>query len=96
MRRAARADTTQAAIIDALKRVGVSVEVIGKPVDLILCCRGITSLMECKTPRPTSVGGAHGLTKDQVEFIARWPGQIFVASTPEEAVRMVLGERAMA
>ena len=96
MRRAARTDSTQAAIIDALKRVGVAVEIIGKPVDLLLCCRGETSLMECKNPERTSEDPDSRLTKAQVEFIDRWPGKIHLARTPEEAVRLVLGEKVMA
>jgi hypothetical protein len=96
MRRAARTDATQAAIIEALKRAGVSVEVIGKPVDLLICCRGVTALMECKSMRPTSEGGSNGLTKDQVEFIARWPGTVHIVRSPEQAVRAAVGEKAMA
>lgn len=96
MRRAARADKNQAAIVDALKRVGVSVEVIGKPVDLLLCCRGETSLMEVKNPERTSDDPESRWTKAQVEFIARWPGKVHVARTPEEAVRLALGEEVMA
>ncbi len=92
MRRAARTDGNQQAIIDRLKSCGVSVEVIGKPVDLLICCRGETSLMECKSPRPTSEGGSHGLTKDQVEFIARWPGAVHIVASPDEAVRAVMPE----
>lgn len=89
MRHALKIDENQPEIIKALKAAGVQVEVIGKPVDLLLCCRGETSLMEVK--------GADGrFTKDQVEFMARWPGKIHVARTPEEAVAMVLGKEAMA
>lgn len=91
MRRAAKVDDNQGAIVDALRRVGIQVEVIGKPVDLLLCCRGETSLMEVKNPE-----GKDEYTKAQVEFIARWPGKIHVARTPEEAVRQVIGEIAMA
>lgn len=86
MRRAARVDNNQAAIVDALKRVGVSVEIIGKPVDLLICCRGVTALMEIKNP-----DRSEEWTKDQVEFIARWPGTIHVARSPEEAVRLAIG-----
>jgi hypothetical protein len=91
MRRAAKVDANQSAVIAALKAACVSVEVVGKPVDLLLCCRGVTSLMEVKNP-----DGKDQLTKDQVEFIARWPGQVHIARTPEEAVRMVLGAEVMA
>jgi hypothetical protein len=50
--------------------------------------------MECKTP--ASEGGRDRLTKEQVDFIARWPGTVHVVRSPEEAVRVAVGERAMA
>jgi hypothetical protein len=91
MRRAARVDNNQQSIVDALKRVGVSVEIIGKPVDLLICCRGETALLEVKNP-----DGGDRLTKDQIEFIARWPGKIHIAHSVDEALRLVLGAEAMA
>jgi hypothetical protein len=48
MRKAARVDDNQGVIVDALRRAGISVEIIGKPVDLLICCRGETSVMEIK------------------------------------------------
>jgi hypothetical protein len=36
------------------------------------------------------------LTKDQVDFIARWPGKVHIAHSPEEAVAAVIGKEAMA
>ena len=90
MRRAARKDDNQGAVVEALKRVGVSVEVIGRPVDLLICCRGVTSVMEVKNEE-----GRDRLTADQVRFIERWPGKVHVVRTPEEAVRAAIGEEAM-
>lgn len=87
MRRAAKTDHTQAAIVDALRKIGVSVEYIKKPVDLLVCHWGVTSLMEIKNR-----DGKDRLTKDQVEFIARWPGVVHVVYTPEEAIRALLGD----
>jgi len=92
LRRAARTDSNQAAVVDALKRVGVSVEIIGQPFDLLICCRGETSLMEVKNPDRTSEDPQSRLTKAQLEFISRWPGKIHIVRTPEEAVRVVIGE----
>lgn len=91
MRRAARIDNNQTAIIDALKKVGVSVVILGKPLDLLICCRGEMALMEIKNPERSEEW-----TKDQVEFIARWPGKIHIARSPEEAVRLALGEKVAA
>lgn len=96
MRRAANKDKNQASVIDALKSVGVAVEIIRQPVDLLICCRGETSLMEVKNPERTSADPESRLTKAQVEFIARWPGKVHVVRTAEEAVRAALGEKALA
>ena len=91
MRRAAKVDDNQAAIVEALRSVGVQVEVIGKPLDLLLVCRGETLLLEVKNP-----DGLDRITKEQAEFMARWPGRIELARSPGEAVRLVLGSEVMA
>lgn len=88
MRRAARVDVNQAEIVDALRKVGVSVEVIKLPVDLLVCHRGETSLMEVKTEDG-------GFTKYQVEFLSRWPGKVFVVRSAEDAVAQILGPDVM-
>jgi len=95
VRRAAKIDGTQTAIVDALRRCGVHVECIGKPVDLLCSWRGSWFVVEVKSPRPTSEGGAHGLTKDQVEFIGRSNGPVHIVRTPDEAIRAVLGAEVM-
>jgi len=83
-------DANQAEVIKALKACAVSVEIIGKPVDLLVCHKGETALMEVKNPD----GGR--LTKDQVEFIARWPGKLHIVKSPQEALEAVLGKEVMA
>jgi hypothetical protein len=102
MRRAAKIDDNQPEIMRALKAAGIGSESIGKPVDLIVWSRafcphcrgelpdGKTELMEVKNPE-----GKDTLSKDQVEFIARWPGKIHIARSKEEAVAMVVGKEAM-
>jgi hypothetical protein len=92
LRRAAKVDENQADIVDALRRVSVSVEIIGKPVDLLICHRGETALMEVKNLD----GRGDTLTKDQVDFIARWPGKVHVVRSVHEALTAVLGAEAMA
>jgi hypothetical protein len=87
VRRAAKIDDNQPSIVKALKDIGASTEYIKKPVDLLVCFRGETSLMEVKNR-----DGKNQLTREQVEFIARWPGKIHVVHTPEEAIRAVMGE----
>jgi hypothetical protein len=87
--RAKRADATQPAIVEALRKVGVSVEhlhEVGKGMpDLLLCVRGETLLMECKVP-------GEKLNKQQIDFIVSWPGRVEVVHSPEEALRCVLGK----
>ncbi len=74
MRRAARVDSTQAEIVDALRKAGASVWIIGLPVDLIVGVAGATALVECKSltgkrkPKPARY------TELQREFMATWRG----------------------
>lgn len=88
MRNAARTDSNQVDIVDGLRKCGIAVEYIKKPLDLLVCCRGETSLVEIK-----SEDGR--FTKDQVEFMARWPGKIHVVKSLDEALRALLGEEVM-
>lgn len=48
MRRAARVDANQSAIVDALRAAGARVWIIGLPVDLLVGHRGRLMLMEVK------------------------------------------------
>lgn len=88
MRRAAKVDSTQAAIVAALRAAGASVWPIGLPVDLLVGRAGKTLLMECKTltgkrkPRPASY------TQLQVDFMASWRGMpVYTVTTAEEAIK---------
>jgi len=106
-RRAARVDKSQTDIVDALRKLGIGVEIIGKPLDLLVWSRaacphcggalpaGKTEIMEVKNPERTSEQPNSRLTKDQVKFIARWPGKIHVVETVDEAIREVLGDRVL-
>ena len=90
LRRAAKVDKNQAEVVEALRKCGVAVEIIGFPVDLLCCDQlGHLSLVEIKTEEGR-------LTKQQVEFIARWPGDVHIVRGPEEALRAVLGASVMA
>lgn len=75
----------------ALKRVGVSVEYIKLPFDLVLYIpkRRETAFGEVKTEDGR-------LTKAQEAFMERWPGKVYIFRSPEDAVRQVLGEEALA
>lgn len=88
MRHAARVDDCQAEVVKALRACGCSVYVSKLPLDLLVCCRRENILVECKDEDGR-------LTKAQVEFIATWPGRIEIVRGPEDAVRKVLGPKAM-
>jgi hypothetical protein len=88
MRHAARTDATQGEIVKALRACGCAVYVAKLPLDLLVCCRGETLLVEVKEE-----GGR--LTKVQEAFLETWPGKILIVRGPEDAVRQVLGADAM-
>ena len=84
---AARVDENQAEIVDALRKIGASVYVIGKPVDLLVGFRARTFLLEVKQKGKEN-------RKDQQEqrdWMKAWRGQVRVVFSPEEAVQVVTG-----
>ena len=83
MRHAAKTDANHAEICKALRQIGVSVEYIKLPLDILICFRGHTALAELKIE-------GESLNKNQVEFISRWPGKVFLFRDPQEAVNEVI------
>ena len=93
MRHAKRTDATQEEIVKALRKIGCKVYILGLPLDLLVWHKDRTGgsrtmLIEVKVP-----GGS--FTKQQIEFMAEWPGEIHVVRSPEEAVAKVIGKEAM-
>jgi len=87
MRRAAKIDGTQAAIVDALRAAGCKVLSLagvanGCP-DLLVYYGAELTLLEVKNPKGKGVK----LTADQIKFHADWP--VWVVTSPEEALRAV-------
>ena len=89
MRRVAKVDGNQPAIVEALRRVGAAVihlhQVGGGCPDLLVHGRNRTFLLEVKQP-------GEKINKLQAEFIATWPGEIHVVRTTEEAIKAVTGD----
>jgi hypothetical protein len=84
MRRAARVDATQEAIVSALRAAGAYVWVIGLPVDLLVGYKNHTFLVECKS------GPRKRLTKLQDDFFENWSGSTLARiDCPEAALRMI-------
>lgn len=67
MRRAARVDANQAAIVETLRAAGCVVWVMGTPLDLVVGKSGKTVLVEVKTKT-----GSY--TPLQERFMATWTG----------------------
>ena len=85
-RYAARADSTQPAIVDALRAVGATVLHIREPFDILVRYRNRLYMMDCKTPK--SKAGAIRKKPSQVKLEADgWP--LLYPRSPEEAVRML-------
>jgi hypothetical protein len=86
MRRAAKVDANQRAIIKALEKIGCDVVVIGYPVDVLCGYRCHNYMLEIKNPL-----GRNRLTSAQKEFIESWRGQVRVVRSVDEAIRLVTG-----
>lgn len=81
-RHAKKRDATEAAIIQALKRIGAQV-IQCDTFDLLVIHRGHVHMLECKT-------GKEPLTASQQKLIdAGWP--LRVVRTPEDAVQAMTG-----
>lgn len=91
MRRAARVDANQDAIVSALRAAGASVQSIapcGRGIpDLLVGFRGANMLMECKDgAKPPS---ARTLTPDQQKWIADWRGTVAIVLSADDALRTI-------
>lgn len=85
MRRAARVDENQAAIVKALREAGAYVWIIGLPVDLLVGYKNHTFLVEVKTTAKKR------LTPLQANFFQQWIGGTLARiDSPEAALRMLV------
>lgn len=89
-RYAARVDENQKEIVDALEKIGCSVIVIGRPVDLLVGYRAHNFLIECKNP-DSRYGSKDEGTPTQRNFFKAWKGQVRKVWSPEEAIELVTG-----
>ena len=87
-RYALRTDANQAEVIKALIAAGATVEVVGKPLDLLVGIRGKFMLIEVKDG--AKVKSAQKPTKAQEEFFKRWAGYPWaLVDGPEAALRAI-------
>lgn len=84
IRRAARIDANQTAVVNALRAAGAYVWIIGLPVDLLVGYKGHTFLVEIKN------GPRKRLTALQENLFNNWPGSTLARiDGPEAALRMI-------
>ena len=87
-RYALRIDANQTAIVSALEAAGATVEVIGKPVDLLVGINGKWMMVEVKDGK--KVKSAQKLTVAQVKFFDKWAGYpLALVDSAECALRML-------
>lgn len=88
MRRAAKVDSNQVELVDALRKCGYSVlslAAIGRGVpDLLVAAHGVTVLLELKDGSKSP--SRRGLTDDQIAFLDTWRGTAFVVASLDEAL----------
>ena len=85
MRRAARIDANQEAVVIALRAAGAYVWIIGLPVDLLVGYKSHTFLVEIKD------GPKKRLTALQEAFFAKWSGGTLVRVDGHEAALRMIG-----
>lgn len=91
MRKTARVDANQSAIVDALRAVGASVQslaMVGRGVpDLLVGFRAQNWLLEVKDGgKPAS---ARRLTPDETAWHDGWRGQVATVASIEEALHAI-------
>lgn len=94
MRRAARTDNNQVAIVSILRAVGATVEItsdVGRGFpDLVVGYAGVNHLLEVKNP---DVNASHRrLSADEARWHSEWRGRAVVVHNADEALA-VLGIR---
>lgn len=91
MRRAAKVDANQRYIVEALRAVGASVELlhaVGKGCpDLLVGYGGVNFLLEVKDG--SKVPSAQKLTDDQVIWHERWRGRAAVVKNVQAALQAI-------
>ncbi len=89
MRRAAKKDGNQAAIVEALRAAGASVSIINEAgiPDLLIGFCGVNLLAEVKDPAQPKAG--QRLKPDQVKWHREWKGQKTIVYSVADALALI-------
>ena len=90
MRRAARTDANQTAIVDAMRKCGATVWVIGLPVDLLVGHAGTWALVEVKSLTDHKIPRASKHTPLQKKFMLDHKGGTVATVTDVDGALRVL------
>ena len=95
MRKAAKIDDNQKAIVNVLRQIGASVQSLaatgkGCP-DLLVGYHGINYLMEIKDG--DKVLSKQKLTIDQEHWHSLWRGSVHIVKSVDEALKILLDEK---
>ena len=85
LRHAARVDANQTEIVRALRQVGAHVEIIGRPVDLLVGFRGQNFLLEVKR----CGARARRDQQEQRDWMGTWTGQVARVESVEQALAAI-------
>jgi hypothetical protein len=88
MRRAAKPDANQSALIELFRAAGASVYVIKEPVDLLVGYMGLTCAVEVKNPNRRGKR-LKQRTDQQVEFFANFRGMKAEVRTDEDCISLL-------
>lgn len=84
MRRAAKVDANQAAIIELFRAAGASVYVISEPVDLLVGYMGVTCAVEVKNK-----AGKNLPTRQQAAFFEEFKGMSAIVRTDNDCLALL-------
>jgi len=91
MRRASKIDTNQPQIVDALRKMGCSVQLLHKQgqgcPDLLIGHKGRNLLAEVKDGALSP--SRRTLTEDQIEWHEAWRGQVAIIENVDQAKRLI-------
>lgn len=89
--RAAKIDANQNEIVEALRKIGCSVQIlssVGKGCpDILVGRNGKNYLLEIKDGNKSK--SAQKLTPDQIDWHEKWNGSVFVVNSAEMAIEIV-------
>jgi hypothetical protein len=84
-----KVDENQPAIVKMLRERGASVDIIGRPVDLLVGFNGQTAMVEVKNPATRY--GRKGENGNQKSFLSEWKGGLYACIHDASGVDTLLG-----